>query len=149
MEMTKQVYKIEQVFIEEEAPLYRILTPFDVKDFAKGKIGNNASESLLVMCLDTKNRVIAYSEVFKGSLNQSTAHPREIFLFAILNNSARIALAHCHPSGVAKPSENDEYFTKRIMEASDLLGIELIDHVIVTRTDDYHSFREEGIINNQ
>ena len=97
--LIKNVLKIEQKYISEDRSFYRVTSSVGLANFATNLIGNNASESLLVMCLNTKNEVIAYSEVFKGGINQSVAIPREIFQLALLNNSAKIAVSHNHPSG--------------------------------------------------
>lgn len=139
----KQVIKIEQKYISEKRSFAKISGSLALANFCKEKIGNNASEALLVICLNTKNEIIAYAELFRGSLNQSVAHPREVFQFAIINNSARVAISHNHPSGHTEPSENDVSFTKCIREAGELIGIELLDHIIVNDKGDYYSFREK------
>lgn len=140
----KQVVKIEQRYVCEQRSFYKAVSSCGMAQFAEDIIGHNASESLLVMCLNTKNEVIAYSELFKGSLNQSIATPREIFMLAIMNNSARIALSHPHPSGNTEPSRQDEIFTKEIIKIGKMLGIELLDHIIVSAGSPYYSFREEN-----
>jgi len=66
-----------------------------------------------------------------GTLNSSLVHPREVFTRAVGERSAQIIIAHNHPSGIAEPSEDDITLTKRLIKAGDLLGIELIDHIIV------------------
>ena len=139
----KKVIKIEQKYITEKRAFVKISGSLALAGFCKEIIGNNASEALLVMCLNTKNEVIAYTELFRGSLNLSIAHPREVFQFAIINNSARIAISHNHPSGHTEPSENDVRFTRNIREAGELIGIELLDHIIVSDLGDYYSFREK------
>lgn len=106
-------------------------------------IGNETREHLVVVCLNTKNQINCYSTVTIGSLNQSIAHPRDILQRALLSNSARIALLHNHPSGNPMPSGNDDSFTDRMKSACDLVGIDLLDHIIVTDTDKYYSYREE------
>lgn len=95
----KSVLKIEQRYISEERSFYKIHSSFQMADLACSIIGGNASESFLVMCLNVKNEVTAYCEVFKGTVTESMASPREIFQFALLNNASRIILAHTHPSG--------------------------------------------------
>ncbi|MCH0374519.1 JAB domain-containing protein, partial [Enterococcus faecium] len=137
--------KIEQKYISEDRSFYRVTSSVGLANFATNLIGNNASESLLVMCLNTKNEVIAYSEVFKGGINQSVAIPREIFQLALLNNSAKIAVSHNHPSGYEFPSENDKSFTTNLKNAGKTIGIELLDHIIVTsKNTSYYSFQENG-----
>ena len=109
------------------------------------EIGDEAQEVVLILILDTKNQINAIHRVFTGSLNSSVAHPREIFRSAILNNGARIILYHNHPSSDLTPSEADLVFTQRMMEAGEVLGIELLDHFIVSATK-WLSFKEIGLL---
>lgn len=88
-------------------------------------------EVLVVLLLNTKNEIIKMEQVFKGTVNSSNAHPREIFRKAVQYETARIAIAHNHPSGDSEPSEADIYFTKRMIACGELMGIELLDHIIV------------------
>lgn len=114
-------------------------------EFGIREIGNEASEVVLVVVLNTKNEINAIHRVFTGSLNTSVAHPREIFRTAIINNGARIMLFHNHPSGDTDPSEADFAFTRRVVDCGEMLGIEVIDHIIVTEND-YLSLREQGLL---
>lgn len=114
-------------------------------DFGIREIGDEASEVMLVVVLNTKNQINAIHRTFAGSLNSTVAHPREIFRTAIMNNGARIMLYHNHPSGNTEPSEADLSFTKRVVDCGKLLGIEVLDHVIVTE-DEYLSLKEQGMI---
>ena len=96
-------------------------------------------EALVVMTLDTKNKVTSLTVVSLGSLNSSIVHPREVFKTAILANAATIILGHNHPSGRPEPSKKDIQITKRLRECGDILGIELIDHVIIGEDNKYIS----------
>lgn len=102
-------------------------------------------ELLIGIFLDTKNQVIDQKIIFKGTLNTSVAHPREIFHEAILRSAARFVVAHNHPSGDPTPSENDVTFTKRLVSCGELMGIECLDHLIVG-SQEYLSLRAEKII---
>lgn len=104
-----------------------------------------AEEVFCILVFDTKNKVIGAFEVSHGSLNSSIVHPREVFKRALLLNGASIALAHNHPSGNPKPSEEDIKITKRLVEAGNILGIKVLDHIIVGE-DYFLSFTEEGLI---
>ncbi|MFZ2969993.1 MAG: JAB domain-containing protein [Minisyncoccia bacterium] len=86
------------------------------------------------------------TEVSVGSLNASIVHPREVFSEAIKNKAASVIFAHNHPSGDTEPSEDDLEITKRLIEAGKILGIEIIDHIIVTKNG-FLSFKEKGILN--
>ncbi|MBG9988276.1 JAB domain-containing protein [Aerococcaceae bacterium DSM 111176] len=118
-----------------------------VANFSREYIGNNDRETLIVIGVNTKSGINFISTVSVGSLNSTIATPREIFKNAILSNCARIFLAHNHPSYDLTPSETDIHFTMRIQKAGALLGIELVDHLIVTPTD-YFSFLGEGYLDN-
>jgi DNA repair protein RadC len=80
-----------------------------------------------------------------GTLNTSLAHPREIFKEAIIHNAMSVVLTHNHPSGDPEPSEDDLTITKRLTEAGKILGIEVIDHIIITKTG-FFSFKEKGLL---
>ena len=104
-------------------------------------------EHLLVLTVDTRNRLIGINTVSVGSLNSSLGHPREIFKAAILQNAAAIILAHNHPSGDPTPSSEDRALTERIKQASELLGIRLLDHIVVgDGTERFFSFLDEGLL---
>ncbi|MBM7689303.1 DNA repair protein RadC [Enterococcus sp. AZ170] len=100
-------------------------------------------EHLVCLYLNTKNEVIKQETVFKGSLNQSVAHPREIFRSAVKCSAARLILAHNHPSGNPTPSESDIHFTQRMQECGKMMGIEVLDHIIIGEQV-YISMREEN-----
>ena len=99
-------------------------------------------ELMKVLCMNTRNELIGVTEVSRGTVNASLVHPREIFRTAILSNATSIIMVHNHPSGDPKPSPEDKHVTKKIMQASEIMGIELLDHVIVG--DGFYSFKEEG-----
>ncbi|MDR3156541.1 MAG: DNA repair protein RadC [Lactobacillales bacterium] len=99
-------------------------------------------EHFIVIFLDTKNHIIREKTLFVGTLNQSVAHPREIFKEAVRVSAANLILAHNHPSGITKPSKEDLYLTKRIESVSYAMGIRLLDHLIIGKSD-YYSMREK------
>jgi DNA repair protein RadC len=107
-------------------------------------------ESLRVLLLDTRHGLLEEKEISRGSLNESIAHPREIFRPAIAKGAYAIAVAHNHPSGDPQPSEADRRLTRRLAEAGTLLQIPLVDHVIIGAKrgehSPYFSFREAGLL---
>ena len=107
-------------------------------------------ESLRTVLLDTRYRLIAVREISKGTLNESLAHPREIFKPAITYSAYAIVVVHNHPSGDPRPSEADIRLTRKLAEAAHLLQISLLDHVIIGAVRDghpgYFSFKEAGMI---
>lgn len=100
-------------------------------------------EHLLCLYLNTKNEIVHRQTLFIGSLNQSIAHPREIFRGAVRHSAARIIIVHNHPSGDPTSSANDREFTKRLKACGEMMGIELLDHLIIGHQT-YVSLREEG-----
>ena len=112
-------------------------------------IQNQAEEVLALICLDTKNKIVGAFEVSRGTLNASMAHPREVFKRALLLNSARIVLCHNHPSGELTPSSADNEMTDRMLKAGELIGIELLDHIIVANDNNAsYSYRSETSLLN-
>jgi DNA repair protein RadC len=105
-------------------------------------------EHFFVYYLDVRNTVIKRELVAIGILNSTLAHPREIFEPAVRHLAAQIILVHNHPSGDATPSEEDLLLTKRLIKAGKILGIEVLDHVIITK-DGYFSFAEKKIIKDE
>ena len=102
-------------------------------------------EHFWVLHLNAQNRPIAAELVSLGILNAAMVHPREVFTRAIAMHSASIIVSHNHPSGEVTPSREDITLTKRLIKAGQLLGIEVIDHLIITE-DKHFSFKEKGLI---
>jgi len=102
-------------------------------------------EQFWVIALDAKNRPLVKTCVFKGSLMQSLAHPREIFQVAIKNSAAAIILIHNHPSGDPEPSLEDRKVTQQLANAGSLLGIPVLDHLIIGNGS-YYSFKDAGTL---
>jgi DNA repair protein RadC len=131
----------EEMTIEER----KMDCPKAVFEFCKDKIGDEAQEVFLVLILDNKNRILAYKEVSRGSISETLVHPRETFIPAIMVGGSSIVIVHNHPSGEVTPSKEDVALTKRIKESGEILGIELLDHVIIG-IDKYTSFKESGYL---
>lgn len=108
-----------------------VTNPSIAAEYLKKKIGNKQQEHFVVLFLDTKNQLIKEETLFIGSLNSSVVHAREVFKAAMLNSSARIMLAHNHPSMDCIPSEQDIIVTEKLQEVGRLVGIEVLDHIIV------------------
>lgn len=122
----------------------KVTSSYQLGQWLSKMIGDQTQEHLVVICLNTKNEIVSYSTVHVGTLNQSVAHPRDILQRALLSNAARIVLSHNHPSSNTNPSQNDCDFTTKLKSACDVVGIELLDHLIVNDADAYYSFREEN-----
>jgi hypothetical protein len=93
-----------------------------------------SEEHFIAFHLDMKFQVIGYHEVSKGTVSATLVHPREVFKAALLSNSYAIICAHNHPSGIETPSKEDIEITKKLIEAGELLSVQVLDHVIVTAT---------------
>lgn len=119
--------------------------PQDIFKLLKQKIRNFQKEHFFVICLNSRNEISAIEEVSVGTLNASLVHPREVFKTAINHHSAQIIIAHNHPSGSLEPSNDDLAITKKLIESGKIIGIEVIDHIIITKTG-YLSFKKQGII---
>jgi DNA repair protein RadC len=109
-----------------------------------GFMRHETKEYFLALHLDGKNRVLCIDMVSTGSLNQSIVHPRELFKTALLSSAAAVILIHNHPTGDPTPSTEDITITRRLMDAGDMIGIKVLDHIIIG--DSYYSFSERGII---
>lgn len=122
-----------------------ISSPSDIASLIMKEMVGLKQEVLKLIMLDTKNNIIGIKDVFKGSLNTSIVHPREIFKEAIKKSSSSIIICHNHPSGDPTPSKEDISITIRLKECSKIIGIDLLDHLIVGRNQ-YVSLKEKGII---
>jgi DNA repair protein RadC len=107
-------------------------------------------ESLRVILLDTRYHLIRVEEVSLGSVNESIAHPRDVFRPAVICSAYAVIVVHNHPSGDASPSQTDHSLTRRLAEAAELLQIKLLDHIIIGAPADgspgYFSFKEAGVL---
>jgi DNA repair protein RadC len=110
-----------------------ILSPKDVWENCQD-IRDHKKEHFVVFFLDTRNQQIQREIISIGTLNANLVHPREVFEPAILHNAAQIIVCHNHPSGNPEPSDEDLAITRRLQEAGKILGIEVLDHVVVTKT---------------
>lgn len=108
-----------------------INSPDDVNKILQSYLNGADREHAIVLLLNQKNGIIGINTVSVGNLSSSIVHPREVFKPAIVAGAAAIILAHNHPSGDPTPSSDDLLVTKRIKNAGDILGIDVLDHVII------------------
>lgn len=116
----------------------------DAYQFLK-HLENEDREHFVALHLNSRNQVIAIETASIGSLNNGILHPREVFKGAILNNSAAIIIAHNHPSGSTDPSKEDKWMSKRLKEVGEILGIEVLDHLIIGEGH-FLSLKEKGFL---
>ncbi len=119
-------------------------SPQKIFEFLREKIGKKKKEHFAILYFDTKNNLI-FDEISIGTLNASLVHPREVFSKAIQNNASHIIISHNHPSGDPTPSIDDINTTKRLQEAGKIIGIQVVDHIIVSENS-YSSHVELGTI---
>lgn len=106
---------------------------------------HRGQENFMVIYLDNKHRVVEKKVVFMGTLNEAHVYPRDVFHYAVRHNASCIICGHNHPSGDLTPSRADDQLTERLLAAADLLGIDLLDHIIVGHEGlTYYSYREHG-----
>jgi DNA repair protein RadC len=108
-----------------------LASPRATRDFLSSQIRDLEHEVFCCLYLDKRHRLIQYQELFRGTIDGASVHPREIVKLALQRNAAAVIIAHNHPSGVAEPSQADELITQRVKEALSLVDIRLLDHIIV------------------
>lgn len=134
VELCKRVFKSRAY----HAP---ILKPEDVIEWFEFEYGALNQECFIALYLDTKSKLITHRVLFKGTLNESTVHPREVFKEAFLQNANSVLIAHNHPSGDCTPSKADFEVTYKMIHVAMTMGVHLIDHIIVGQNQ-YYSFKE-------
>jgi len=114
-----------------EKPRRILKSPEDVAAEVRSQLKGKKKEHFLVLCLDTRNRLINRKLVSVGSLDTSIVHPRKVFNEAVSSCAASVIFAHNHPSGDPEPSKEDVELTKRLAKAGEVMGIDVLDHIIV------------------
>jgi DNA repair protein RadC len=120
-------------------------SPEATRDYLALKLGTLEREVFAVLYLDKRHRLISYQEMFQGTIDGASVHPREVVKEALKQNAAAVILAHPHPSGVAEPSLADELITQRLKDALSLVDIRVLDHIIVAGRDTT-SLAESGLL---
>ncbi len=147
--MSNTNYTMEELLsmVQEKAQSYnvdRVTSASDVYH-ALAEYSTKMQEHFMLITLDGASKVIEKRVIFVGTLNQSLVHPREVFKPAIEDGAAGIIIAHNHPSGTLEASRADIQITQRLKEVAKLVGIELLDHVIISKNG-YYSFSDEGML---
>lgn len=124
---------------------YQVKNPWDIYKYYMESLRYLKKEIFKVILLNTKNEIITNIDVSIGTLNSSLVHPREVFIEAIKRSANKIILMHNHPSGSIEPSNEDKKITKRLISCGELIGIEVMDHIIIG-DGVYFSFKENRII---
>lgn len=115
----------------EAAGKILLKTPEDIAGLVQGRLKGKQKEYFLAILLDTRNQLIRTAEISVGSLDSSIVHPREVFKEAIAASAASVIFVHNHPSGDIEASEDDIALTKRLAQAGEIVGIDVLDHIII------------------
>lgn len=105
--------------------------PRATREFLRAQLRDRDHEVFCCLFLDNRHRVIAFDEVFRGTIDGASVHPRDVVKLALARNAAAVILAHNHPSGIAEPSQADEMITGRLRDALALVDIRVLDHIVV------------------
>ncbi len=119
--------------------------PHAAADFLRLKMGEYEREVFAVMLLDNQHRLLDYQELFFGTINAGTVHPREVVKVTLGKNASAVILAHNHPSGMTEPSDADKAITIRLKELLEVVDVQVLDHFVVGQHD-VVSFAERGLI---
>lgn len=130
-------YELPREIVDPEQAYKAIITITSIEEEAQEVFG--------ILILNSKHKIVAVHEISRGSLNSSIVHPREVFKPAVLHNAAAIICFHNHPSGDPTPSELDIKTTKRLVEAGNIMAIEVFDHIIVG-DEGYTSLKGMGVM---
>jgi len=134
--------RLEDYSAAGDKPLVK--TPDDVVSVVRSRLRGKKKEHFLALLLDTRSQLIKVSEISIGSLDTSIVHPREVFKEAISASAASVVFAHNHPSGDPEASEDDIELTKRLAKAGEIVGIDVLDHIIIGDKK-YISLKREGL----
>ena len=122
-----------------------LTSPHRVREYLAVKLGALDHEVFGLVLADTRHRVIEYVELFRGTIDGASVHPREVVKLALQKQAAAVILVHNHPSQISEPSHADEAITRRLREALALVDVRILDHLIVAGAD-VLSFAEKGLI---
>lgn len=140
------VLELARRALREELGQRRLLnSPDAVRKYLRLSLAHLQHEVFAVLFLDAQHRLISYEEMFRGTLSQTSVHPREVAKRALELNSGAVVLAHNHPSGVAEPSRSDEMLTRALKNALELVDVKVLDHLIVAGAATV-SFAERGLL---
>jgi DNA repair protein RadC len=122
-----------------------LTSPAAMRDFLRLNLGTREFETFCCLFLDNRHRLIEFVELFRGTIDGASVHPREVVKEALARNAAAVIFVHPHPSGVAEPSHADELITRRLKDALQLVDIRVLDHILVAGGDAV-SFAERGLL---
>lgn len=128
----KALPELAKRYFEQTLPTGQaIRSPADTESFLMARLRDLPHELFCCIYLDNRHRIIAFEELFRGTIDGTSVYPREVVKQALAVNAAAVILAHNHPSGVAEPSQADERITRRLKSALELVDIRLLDHLVI------------------
>ena len=128
----KALPELAKRYYEQALPVGQaIRSPADTEAFLMARLRDLPHELFCCIYLDNRHRIIAFEELFRGTIDGTSVYPREVVKQALAVNAAAVILAHNHPSGVAEPSQADERITRRLKSALELVDIRLLDHLVI------------------
>lgn len=122
----------------------KLTSPVDARNFLQLRLAHLEHEVFAILWLDSRHRVLAFEELFRGTIDGASVHPREVVKSALQHNAAACIMAHNHPSGDPTPSQADRQITHRLKETLALIDVRTLDHVIVA--EQTCSFAEQGLL---
>lgn len=142
---TDVLYRAQSLLAQRYRTGSPVLTsPALTREFLRMHLGACEHEVFGMLHLDSRHRLIAVEDMFRGTINSSSVHPREVLKAALVRNAAAVVLYHNHPSGLTEPSTADELITRRLKEALALIDVRVLDHLIVAES--IFSFAEAGLL---
>lgn len=133
---------------QQEAKLFRgdaLCSPSDTRDYLSAQLRGYGFEVFACLFLDNRHRIISFDELFRGTIDGATVHPREVVKLALDRRAAAVILAHNHPSGIAEASAADKALTQRLKDALALIDVRVLDHFIIG-DGEVLSFAEHGLL---
>lgn len=141
----KAAFELAKRSEEEIGEKISIKSSEDVVKLIRPKLKDKKKEYFLVLSLDSRNNLIRVSDVSIGTINANLTHPREVFKEALQSLAVSVVFVHNHPSGDATPSEDDVELTKQLIEASKIIGISILDHIVIS-SKDYKSLKDKELL---
>ncbi len=143
LQATKELYK--RSMVEEVKESASFTCAESASEYLRAQLSDNEREVFAMLLLNSQHQLIAYREMFKGTINSAAVYPRELVKQAIADNAAAVILAHNHPSGIAEPSKADIQITQRIKHAFELIDVSVLDHFVIGHADSV-SFAQRGLL---
>ena len=133
------------ILTERHLPGQALTSPKDSVEYLRLRFSEYKNEVFCALFLDNRHRILGFEELFFGTINGASVHPRVVVQRCMEVNAAAVIFAHNHPSGVSEPSHADKAITNRLKDALDILDVRILDHIVVG-TEGITSFAETGLL---